>query len=154
MKTDRRGRSLFWGFALLISCVGLLAGCSDSDSVSDFLSDISLSVNALNFTATVNGNQFQTVTIKNLASENITVDRVTSTNVAFKVGGYVIDQKLVALELPVTIEPNGARVIYIGFYPTEATTSTGKLVVESTDTQGDPETDLIELTGVGYSLSN
>ena len=148
-------RNLLWGAGLLIACFGILAGCSDSDDpISSFFSDISVSVNALNFTAAVNSSQFQTVTIKNLASENVTVDRVTSTNDAFKVGGYVTDQSLVPLELPVTIEPSGARVIYIGFYPTEAKTYVGKLVVEGSDTQGSPETDIVELTGVGYSTSN
>ncbi|GAK54278.1 hypothetical protein U14_05557 [Candidatus Moduliflexus flocculans] len=148
-------RNLLWGAVALIASLSMLAGCSDSDNpISALLSDISVSVNALNFTAAVNASQFQTVTIKNLATENVTVERVTSTNDAFKVGGYVTDQTLIPLELPVTIEPSGARVVYIGFYPTEAKTYVGKLVVEGTDTQGSPETDIVELTGVGRSTSN
>ena len=154
MKIRDQRKRLHWGFIMLICCAGMLAGCSDSDDpISEFLSDISVSVSALNFTAAVNTSQFQTVTIKNLASENVTVERVTSTNDAFTVGGYVTDQNLIPLELPVTIEPSGARVIYVGFYPTQADTYLGKLVVESTDTQGEIETDLINLTGVGYSVS-
>ena len=154
MKISCRMKRQFWRVALFISVISMLAGCSDSDDpISEFLSDISVSVSSLNFTAAVNTSQFQTVTIKNLASENVTVERVTSTNDAFTVGGYVTDQNLIPLELPVTIEPSGARVIYIGFYPTQADTYLGKLVVESTDTQGEIETDLIDLTGVGYSVS-
>lgn len=155
MKTSCRIKRQFWRIALFISVISMLVGCSDSDDpISEFLSDISVSVSSLNFTAAVNTSQFQTVTIKNLASENVTVERVTSTNTAFTVGGYVTDQNLIPLELPVTIEPSGARVIYIGFYPTKAETYVGKLVVESTDTQGELETDLIDLTGVGYTVSD
>lgn len=155
MKISCRMKRQFWRVALLISVISMLAGCSDSDDpISEFLSDISVSVSALNFTAALNTSQFQTVTIKNLASENVTVERVTSTNDAFTVGGYVTDQNLIPLELPVTIEPSGARVIYVGFYPTQAETYLGKLVVESTDTQGEIETDLINLTGVGYTVSD
>ena len=155
MKISCRMKRQFWRVALFISVISMLAGCSDSDDpISEFLSDISVSVSSLNFTAAVNTSQFQTVTIKNLASENVTVERVTSTNDAFTVGGYVTDQNLIPLELPVTIEPSGARVIYIGFYPTQADTYLGKLVVESTDTQGELETDLINLTGVGYTVSD
>jgi len=150
-----RQRCWLWKIVVFIGCIGLLTGCSDSDDpISEFFSDITVSVSALNFTATVNASQFQTITIKNLASENVTVERVTSTNEAFKVGGYVTDQNLIPLELPVTIEPAGARVVYIGFYPIEAKTYTGKLVIESTDTQGEPETDIVELTGIGYTVSN
>lgn len=155
MKISCRMKRQCWRVALFISVISMLVGCSDSDDpISEFLSDISVSVSSLNFTAAVNTSQFQTVTIKNLASENVTVERVTSTNTAFTVGGYVTDQNLIPLELPVTIEPSGARVIYIGFYPTKAETYVGKLVVESTDTQGELETDLIDLTGVGYTVSD
>ena len=134
---------------LLLSAVALLTSCSSSDT-EDFFPDVSVSVSTLNFEATVDQYQLQTVTVRNLnTSENVVLERVTSTNEAFQIGGYFSNDELVPLETPITIEGNGARTIYIAFYPEEATTYEGKLVVESLDSSDNPETDLVELRGAG-----
>ena len=160
MKRENHGRLAWWAVVGVMCCVSVLAGCSGSDdndaidSIVDFFSDISLSVSALNFTANVNAYQVQTFTITNLGTANMTIDRITSTNAAFQIGGYFTDEKLIALETPIIIEGKGARAVYIGFYPTEAKTYTGKVVVESTNANDAAETDLISLSGVGVAQTN
>ena len=157
MKRENHGRLAWWVIVGVICCASVLAGCSGSDSndlISDFFSDISLSVNTLNFTANVNAYQVQTFTITNLGTTNMTIDRITSTNAAFRIGGYFTDEKLIELETPIVIEGKGARAVYIGFYPTEAKTYTGKVVVESTNANDAAETDLISLSGVGVAQTN
>jgi hypothetical protein len=80
----------------------------------------------------------------------MSIERVTSTNEVFQVGGYFIDGVLVPLETPFTIEGTGSRTVWIEFSPTEVTTYQGQLVVESVDNSFNPETDLVDLTGVGF----
>ncbi|PID56378.1 hypothetical protein CSB45_11890 [candidate division KSB3 bacterium] len=134
---------------LVSAAVAILTGCSSSDT-KDLLPDVSVSVTALNFQVTVDEYQLQTVTVKNLNSrENVVLERITSTNEVFRVGGYFTDGALVPLETPITVEGNGARTIYIAFYPVEVGRHEGKLVVESRDSDDNPETDLVTLTGFG-----
>jgi hypothetical protein len=136
---------------ILLSAMVLLASCSSSDP-DDFFPDVSVSVTALNFRTIVDKYELQTVTVKNLnSSENVVIERVTSTNEVFQIGGYFTDKELVPLETPITIEGNGARTIYVGFYPEEVTSYEGKLVIESLDASDNPETDLVTLNGVSLS---
>ena len=136
---------------ILLSAIALFTGCSGSDT-EDFFPDVSVSVVALNFEATVDQYQLQTVTVKNLnANENVVIERVTATNESFQVGGYFADDQLVPLDTPITIEGNGARTVYVAFYPTDVTSYNGKLVIESLDSADNPETDLVELTGLGVA---
>ena len=134
-------------FALTFTA--LLSGCSDDD-VSSLLPNVSLSVSALNFKANVDTFEIQTVTISNLTSENVTIERVTSTNPEFfKLGGYYAESRLYELATPFTIEGKGARTLYIGFYPREGITYSGKIIVESLNRELKTETDLVTVTGEG-----
>ncbi|PIE35145.1 hypothetical protein CSA56_05350 [candidate division KSB3 bacterium] len=127
----------------------ILFGCSGS-TTEDFLPNVTLSINALIFEVPVDSFQIQTVTIKNLSTKNVTIERITSTNDdVFRVGGYFTNNELVELETPFAIEGNGARAIYIGFYPEEESEYQGKIVVESIDINSNSETDLLDLTGTG-----
>ncbi|MCP4403103.1 MAG: hypothetical protein GY801_38075 [bacterium] len=136
---------------ILLSAGVFLSSCSSSDT-EDFFPDVSVSVSALNFQVIVDEHELQTVTVKNLnSSDNVVIERVTSTNEFFLIGGYFADEELVPLDTPITIEGNGARTIYVAFYPTEAIIYDGKLVVESLDSADNPETDLVELNGVGLA---
>lgn len=134
-------------------CLGvLLAGCSDDDADS-ILPNVVPSVTSLNFEE-VNVGQFfvATVTINNLTGGNVVIERVTSTNDVFRVGGYLSNNQLVALETPFGIEANASRTLYIGFYPQQAQEYEGKLVIESTtEDSSEQETDLVDLLGVGVS---
>ena len=140
-------------FILGISFGMLLSGCSDDDSggIGDLFPNVVLSIDSLNFEQVeVRNSAFQTVTVKNLTTDNITVERVTTTNEAFPVGGFLTGGQLIPLELPFTIEPNGARTLYIGFYPTEVQEYLGKVVVESMNAVTSiRETDLVEVKGEG-----
>ena len=134
-------------------CLGIfLPGCSDDDDISDYIPNVTLSITEMNFgEVTVDNFSVQTVTIKNLTNDNVTVERVTSTNgEIFRIGGYFSDNELIALETPITIESNGARVIYVGFYPEETTDYSGLIVVESA-TEGDSkiEEDTVKVKGTG-----
>jgi len=129
-----------------------LSGCSGDDDIADILPDISLSVSSLDFGQVDVGSFFiETVSIRNLTNENVSVERVTSTNDAFRVGGYYTEGQLVDLEVPFTIEGDGSRTLYIGFYPDEAKEYIGKLVVESRAENSELETDLVDLQGLGSS---
>jgi len=143
-----------WNILLLslMSFGVLLSGCSDS-TTEDFLPNVSLSVTALNFRAIIGESDLQTVTIKNLSRENVTIERVTSTNEVFQIGGYFLDGQLVPLDTPFTIEGNGARAVWIGFYPMETEEYKGKTVVESIDINSNRETDLVDLSGFGLPIA-
>ena len=134
-------------------CLGaLLTGCSDDDTDS-LLPNVVPSVSFLDFGEVTVGQFFvATVTISNLTSDNVTIERVTSTNEVFRVGGYFGSNQLIALETPFGIEANASRTLYIGFYPQQAQEYEGKLVIESTtDDSSEQETDLVDLLGVGVS---
>ncbi|GAK59701.1 hypothetical protein U27_06686 [Candidatus Vecturithrix granuli] len=134
-------------------CMGiLLAGCSDEDTDS-ILPNVVLSLTSLNF-GEVNVGQFfvATVTVRNLTSGNVIVERVTSTNDVFQVGGYFSNNQLIALEMPFSIETNASRTLYIGFYPQAEQQYEGKVVIESiTEDTSRQETDLLDVLGVGVS---
>lgn len=147
-KLSYKPKLLFLLLIAGISFTAILFGCSSS-TTEDFLPNVSLSVPALNFTATVGLSELQTVTISNLSNQNTSIERVTSTNEVFQVGGYSIDGILVPLETPFTIEGSGSRTVWIEFFPTEVATYQGKLVVESVDINRNRETDLVDLSGVG-----
>jgi hypothetical protein len=133
-----------------VSVGSLLSGCSDEET--DILPNISLSITSLNFGAVTIGEfVIQTATINNLQNGDMVIERVTSTNTGFRVGGYYANGELVALALPFTIEEDAARTLYIGFYPTEAREYTGKLVIESVDDNDRAQTDLVNLTGLGLA---
>lgn len=132
-------------------CLGvLLAGCSDEDT-EDILPNVVPSVTSLDFGEVAVGQSFvATVTINNLTGDNVIVERVTSTNAVFRVGGYFGNNQLVALETPFGIEANASRTLYIGFYPEQAQEYRGKVVIESAaEDASDEETDLVDLLGVG-----
>ncbi len=127
----------------------MFSGCSGSPT-EDFLPNVTLSINVLNFRANVDSFQIQAVTIKNLSTGDVTIERVTSTNEVFRIGGYFTNNELVDLEMPFTIEGNGARAVYIGFYPNEEVEYKGEIVVESIDSNSNRETDLVDMTGIGF----
>lgn len=134
-------------------CLGvLLAGCSDDDTDS-ILPNVVPSVISLNFEQIpVGQSPVATVTVNNLTSDNVIIERVTSTNDVFRVGGYLSNNQLVALETPFGIEANASRTLYIGFYPEQAQEYRGKLVIESVvENTTQRETDLVDLLGVGVS---
>lgn len=140
---------------LLIASVSLgifFLGCSDSSN--DILPNLFLSVSSLDFGRVDIEvlNAVQTMTIRNLKSGNVTVERVTSTNPVFAVGGYYTDGQLINLEIPFTIESEGLRILYVGFYPRDLTEYDGKLVIESRDADSRLQTDLIALEGIGVDL--
>ncbi|MBD3308071.1 hypothetical protein GF339_16620 [candidate division KSB3 bacterium] len=136
---------------LFVSAGLLVGGCSDDDSTTDdFLPNVTMSINALDFgEIPLDTFLIETVTIRNLLNENVTIERVTSTNEVFRVGGYFAGGNLFELEVPFTIEPNGARTLYIGFYPDAEGNFVGKVVIESTSETSGDETDLVDLQGVG-----
>ncbi len=144
--------------AIGVSFGMLLPGCSDDDNIGtidDILPNVSLSAPSLDFgTVTVETSSIKAITINNLTNGNVTIERVTSTNAVFLVGGYNTGGELVELELPFTIERNGARAIFVGFYPDEAQEYIGKLVVESSIAGSELETDLVDLKGVGLPDPN
>ncbi len=95
----------------------LLTGCSDEDR-KDILPNVVLSLTSLDF-GEVNVGQFfvATVTVNNVMGGSVIIERVTSTNNAFQIGGYYSNNQLIALETPFSIEANAARTLYIGFFP-------------------------------------
>ncbi len=135
-----------------------LPGCSDDDNIDtidDIFPNVSLSASSMDFgTVLVEASSVKAITISNLTNGNVTIERVTSTNAAFLVGGYYTNGELITLELPFTIEGNGARAIYVGFYPDEAQEYIGQLVVESSIAGSELETDLVDLKGVGLPDPN
>lgn len=148
MKLSYRPKFLLLLWIAGISFTVILSGCSSS-TTEDFLPNVTISVPALNFDATVGSSQLQTVTINNLSNQNMSIERVTSTNEVFQIGGFFSEGALIPLDTPFTIEGNGSRTVWIEFSPTEVTTYQGKLVVESVDSNFNRETDLVDLSGIG-----
>lgn len=145
-------RKLTRGLLLLGLCVGLVfAGCSDEDT-ENILPNVALSINSLDFgQVDLDAFGLETVTVKNLTNENVIIERVTSTNDAFQIGGYFASNRLIVLETPFTIEANGARTLYIMFQPDAVGEYEGKVVIESrNENSSKKQTDLVELQGVGY----
>lgn len=141
---------------ILLFCLGLLlSGCSDDDT-DDILPNVVLSVNELNFEEVdLDAFRIETVTVRNLTNGNVIIERVTSTNDVFQVGGYFASNQLIELETPFTIEANGARTLYIGFYPDAVQAFVGKVVIESvTENSTREETDLVDLQGVGIRIDD
>ncbi len=130
----------------------LLTGCSDEDR-KDILPNVVLSLTSLDF-GEVNVGQFfvATVTVNNVTGGSVIIERVTSTNNAFQIGGYYSNNQLIALETPFSIEANAARTLYIGFFPQTTQEHKGKIVIESiTESSSRQETDLLDVLGVGVS---
>ena len=139
---------------LLVVGIGLgfvVVGCSDEDT-DDILPNVVLSIDALDFEQVeVGAFRVETVTVKNLTSGNVIVERVTLNQSGLSDRRLFGSNRLVELETPFTIESNGARTIYVGFYPDEANEYLGKVVIESlTESTSKQETDLVDLQGVGY----
>ena len=94
----------------LILVVGFIvssSGCTNEENGFDILPNITLSVTSLDF-GQVNVGRFliRTVTINNPSNEDVIVERVTSTNEGFLVGGYFVNNELIALVVPFVIEGN------------------------------------------------
>jgi hypothetical protein len=138
----------------VICLVGiLLAGCSDEET--KILPNIVLSVTTLDFGSVVinEASAMQTVTLSNPNDQAVTVVRVTLTNATFRVGGYyAANGDLTPLVVPFTIPKFAASTLYLKFYPTETTTYTGTIVIESADANARAETNLINLQGIGIPV--
>lgn len=132
---------------------GLILGCSDEDG-SDILPDLVLSTNSLEFgEINIDTSSVQTLALRNLSNETITVERVTVTDDIFVVGGYYYytTGQLVELEVPFTIQETEPRTLYVRFTPTEAKEYTGTLIIESRDADLNIEKDLVDLSGTGVT---
>jgi filamentous hemagglutinin family protein len=142
-------------YSLFLIVVGFtisLSGCTNEENSFDILPNITLSVTSLDF-GQVNVGRFliRTVTINNPSNEDVIIERVTSTNESFLVGGYFVNNRLIDLVVPFVIEGNGAIPLYVGFYPEEEKEYTGTLVIESRDADSEYETDIVNLRGIGAS---
>lgn len=144
----------YWMYLLfLMLVIGfeiVLSGCVADEDGFDILPNITLSVTSLEFSPiTVESWEIRPVTINNPNNEEVIVERVTSTNQGFRVGGYYAGGRLIDLVVPFTIEGNGANILYVGFYPTEEKEYTGTLVIESRDANAEYERDFVDLRGIG-----
>jgi hypothetical protein len=131
----------------------LLAGCTEEET--KILPNMVLSVTTINFGSVIvnEASAMQTVTLSNPNDQAVTVVRVTSTNAAFRVGGYyAANGELDPLVVPFTIPKLAASTLYLKFYPTETTAYTGKIVIESADTNVRTETNLVDLQGIGIPV--
>jgi hypothetical protein len=135
-------------FILGVSSGMFLTGCSKDEI--NIVPNVLLSVTTLDFGQVTVGQFFiQTVTIRNLNNTDVTVERITSTDAAFQVGGYFANGNLINLVVPFTIGANASSMLYVGFYPIEGKTYRATIVIESVDTNSRFETDLIDLQGIG-----
>jgi hypothetical protein len=131
----------------------LLTGCKEETIT--ILPNLILSVTTLDFgSVTIStASLIQTVTLNNPNERSVTVERVTTTNGAFQIGGYYSETgELTPLIVPFTIPNTAASTLYIRFYPTETTDYTGKLVIESVDANARTETSLVDLEGIGIPV--
>lgn len=136
------------GFSLMVG----LTGCSDEDedTVETILPELVASVSELHFGA-VHVDEFliQSVTVRNIGSDDATMVRVTSTDEAFHIGGYHSGGELIPLVLPVVVPAYDVAKIYVGFYPEEDKLYTATLLIESLDSDGNIGKELVDLKGLG-----
>lgn len=127
-------------------------GCAD-DVTAPSVHNISLSTESLNFGETSVGTfSIQPLTITNPNEYAVMIQSLTVTNEGFQIGEYYIDGRLTEIDLPLTIEGNAEKTIYIGFYPQKPEEYSGSLVIESIDVsqqEPDVQTDTVSLRGVG-----
>lgn len=139
-------------FLIVVGFTVSLSGCTNEENGFDILPNITLSRSELDFGEwKVGTEQIRPVTLNNPNNKDVVVERVTSTNEGFLVGGYFANGRLIELVVPFIIEGNGASTLYVGFYPREEKEYTGTLVIESRDADSGYETDIVNLRGIGVS---